>query len=65
MIFRTGSILIVGKCDEKILNNIYNYLVTLLTNEYHAISIKDVVPEEQPVKKRGRLSKKKKIIICD
>ena len=60
MIFRTGSILIVGKCDEKILNNIYNYLVTLLTNEYHAISIKDVVPEEQPVKKRGRLSKKEK-----
>ena len=26
MIFRTGSVLIVGNCDENILNIIYNYL---------------------------------------
>ncbi len=64
MIFRTGSILIVGKCDETILKNIYNYLVDLLTKEYDTISINEVVTQEQPAKKRGRLSKKKKIIIC-
>ena len=26
MIFRTGSILIVGKCSEYILNYVYNYI---------------------------------------
>ena len=60
MIFRTGSILIVGKCDEKILKNIYDYLVNLLTVEYDNISIDEIVTQEQPAKKRGRLSKKKK-----
>ncbi len=65
MIFRTGSILIVGKCDEKILKNIYDYLVNLLTVEYDTISIDEIVTQEQPAKKRGRLSKKKKIIICE
>ena len=34
MIFRTGSVLIVGKCTEKILNNIYIFLKTLLNNEF-------------------------------
>jgi len=65
MIFRTGSILIVGKCDENILKNIYDYLVNLLTVEYDTISIDEIVTQEQPAKKRGRLSKKKKIIICE
>jgi hypothetical protein len=37
MIFRTGSVLIVGKCDEKILMIIYNYLKHLLSNEYKSI----------------------------
>ena len=65
MIFRTGSILIVRKCDENILKNIYDYLVNLLTVEYDTISIDEIVTQEQPAKKRGRLSKKKKIIICE
>lgn len=37
MIFRTGSVLIVGKCDENILMHIYNYLKELLSNEYKYI----------------------------
>jgi TATA-box binding protein (TBP) (component of TFIID and TFIIIB) len=37
MIFRTGSVLIVGKCDENILMIIYNYLKHLLSNEYKFI----------------------------
>jgi hypothetical protein len=37
MIFRTGSVLIVGKCDENILMNIYNYLKEVLRNEYKFI----------------------------
>jgi hypothetical protein len=37
MIFRTGSILIVGMCDENVLNVIYNYLKNILVIEYSAI----------------------------
>lgn len=40
MIFRTGSILIVGKCNEKILNDIYVFIRNMLQKEYHRISCK-------------------------
>ena len=34
MIFRTGSVLIVGKCDENVLMVIYDFLKIILNNEY-------------------------------
>jgi disulfide oxidoreductase YuzD len=34
MIFRTGSVLIVGKCDENVLFLIYDFLKNILKNEY-------------------------------
>ncbi len=34
MIFRTGSVLIVGKCDDNILFNIYDFLKNILETEY-------------------------------
>ena len=37
MIFRTGSVLIVGKCDENVLMIIYNFLKIILNNEYSNI----------------------------
>lgn len=37
MIFRTGSALIVGKCDEHVLLTIYEFLKVLLNNEYKHI----------------------------
>jgi TATA-box binding protein (TBP) (component of TFIID and TFIIIB) len=37
MIFRTGSILIVGMCDEKVLYIIYEYLKNVLAIEYSNI----------------------------
>jgi len=37
MIFRTGSVLIVGKCDENILLQIYEFLKIILSNEFKAI----------------------------
>ena len=39
MIFRTGSTLIVGRCDEHILKIVYNYLKKILINEYENIYI--------------------------
>lgn len=40
MVFRTGSVLIVGNCDENILNIIYQYLKTIIFEEYDNIFIK-------------------------
>jgi hypothetical protein len=37
MIFRTGSVLIVGKCTEIILHEIYEFLKTILEQEYEHI----------------------------
>ena len=37
MIFRTGSVLIVGKCDEYILYNIYEFIKKILHDEYFEI----------------------------
>jgi TATA-box binding protein (TBP) (component of TFIID and TFIIIB) len=42
MIFRTGSVLIVGKCDESILYIIYEFLKEILLTEYNIIRQKNV-----------------------
>ena len=47
MIFRTGSILIVGMCEENILNDIYYFLTNLLKIEFehicqHLIDVNDI-----------------------
>jgi hypothetical protein len=39
MIFRTGSILIVGKCNEDILMVIYRFICSILTTEYSTIEM--------------------------
>lgn len=38
MIFRTGSILIVGMCNENVLYIIYEFIKKMLVNEFHHIS---------------------------
>ena len=42
MIFRTGSVLIVGKCDENVLVLIYEFLKIILNNEYKQICQKNI-----------------------
>jgi hypothetical protein len=37
MIFRTGSVLIVGMCEENVLNDIYYFLTNLLKTEFEHI----------------------------
>ena len=37
MIFRTGSVLIVGNCTEKILRFVYDFIKNLLQSEYSII----------------------------
>ena len=42
MIFRTGSVLIVGKCDEEILKFIYEFLKKILKEEYLQIGQQNI-----------------------
>lgn len=37
MVFRTGSVLIVGKCKEPVLNEIYDFIKVLLESEYRNV----------------------------
>jgi hypothetical protein len=46
MIFRTGSVLIVGKCDENVLMVIYEFLKIILNNEYTNICQKFSASDE-------------------
>ena len=55
MIFRTGSVLIVGKCSDDELNDIYHYIKDILTAEYNSISTVYVEKKKKAVvKKRKR-----------
>ena len=56
MIFRTGSVLIVGKCEEDVLIKIYEFVKTLLEDEFVnvATSIIDK-PIEKSVKSKTKI----------
>ena len=64
MIFRTGSVLIVGKCEDNELMEIYEFLKEVLYNEYVNICQQQVmgfdIKKKNPVKKKVR---RKTIII--
>jgi hypothetical protein len=58
MIFRTGSVLIVGRCDENILMIIYEFLKIILHNEYKNICQKNVKISEELKEKKKKVCKK-------
>jgi hypothetical protein len=72
MIFRTGSVLIVGKCTENILHVIYNFLKTVLEDEYDQIVNRDrecgedgQIPEWTPCPKKAQTAKiQRRVITC-
>jgi hypothetical protein len=57
MIFRTGSVLIVGKCDENILTIIYEFLKVILNNEFKNINQKYSSGEENINNLKGKSKK--------
>ena len=57
MIFRTGSVLIVGKCDEHILYDIYNFIKKILQDEYSEI-VTNNINTESLLKKKKQVRKK-------
>lgn len=57
MVFRTGSVLVVGKCEDDILFRIYDFLKNILETEYRHIS---TVTDEQDVNNRINVNRKQK-----
>lgn len=60
MIFRTGSTLIVGKCNENIIHSIYNFLVKLFIEEYPHVNCGRSTTE---IEKKKSVKKRKTITI--
>lgn len=63
MIFRTGSVLIVGKCDENVLLIIYEFLKDILINEYKNICQQNSSTTSQNIKDKKKKLRRKTIII--
>ena len=59
VVFRTGSVIIVGRCDEPVIQTIYQFISSLLLREYATIVQNGVVLPKPPLKKK---TMKKKII---
>ena len=58
MIFRTGSVLIVGHCDESILHKVYEFLKNIFINEYKNISQNIKAVQKKKIK-HNKVRKKK------
>ena len=71
MIFRTGSVLIVGKCELNIIEEVYEKLKQIFQDEYHNISIPREIyikefeknQKDKKEKQNNRKKKKQTIII--
>jgi hypothetical protein len=60
MIFRTGSVLIVGKCDLNVLIIIYEYLKNILRIEFKNICQKNIVSENTLINNKDKKKKLRK-----
>lgn len=59
MIFRTGSILIVGKCNEDTLYIVYKFIAKMLRDEFGEISLSIIdKTDENIIKKKPKLRRK-------
>jgi len=64
MIFRTGSILIVGMCDENVLYIIYEFIKKMLVNEFYHINQPNVLSSGgELTKNKNKKIRKKQIFI--
>jgi hypothetical protein len=63
MIFRTGSVLIVGMCEENILNDIYGFLTNLLKIEFENICQGIINNEPGSLKDKKKKVRRKTVMI--
>jgi hypothetical protein len=52
MIFRTGSVLIVGMCDEDVLRDIYKFIKLMLKEEFPYICQELILDQTKQNKKK-------------
>lgn len=57
MVFRTGSVLIVGKCQESVLLIIYEFLKKILYTEFSSIGV-HIIEENESKNKHKKIRKK-------
>jgi hypothetical protein len=65
MIFRTGSILIVGMCDEHVLNIVFTFIKKLLHTEFTNICQRLATEEELSFVKKKNAKIRKRFIVFD
>ena len=65
MIFRTGSVLIVGKCDEAGIYKIYEYVTAILRNEYEHVHQPISEAEQLVLPPKKKAIRKRKIYVED
>jgi hypothetical protein len=58
MVFRTGSVLIVGKCSEEMLYEIYHFLCRLFETDYDEIKGLSVIPKAAGGKREKETTRK-------
>lgn len=64
MIFRTGSVLIVGKCDDNILYMVYEFLKKMLVEEYKNVGkIVSTIDGKSVAEKEKKLKTRRKQIL--
>ena len=64
MIFRTGSVLIVGRCDENVLLIIYEFLKKILVTEYSNICQQNMTTSNLvTIKDKKKKLRKKTIVV--
>jgi TATA-box binding protein (TBP) (component of TFIID and TFIIIB) len=63
MIFRTGSVLIVGRCDESVLLQIYEFLKIILNNEFKGICQKTKIDDIVQIKDKKKKIRRKTVTI--
>lgn len=63
MVFRTGSVLIVGHCDEDVLNVIYRFLKNILITDVENIYVNTDFNKNNEKKKKTKKKRKRQITI--
>ena len=64
MIFRTGSVLIVGRCDENVLLIIYEFFKKILVTEYSNICQQNMTTSNLvTIKDKKKKLRKKTIVV--
>lgn len=65
MIFRTGSVLVVGKCENNVLYDIYDFLKNILETEYNQISSPGIDIDINTIHKNRTHKIRRKTIMFD